>query len=309
MDHIGSMLQDHFEVMDKKFSSYSILNTHLEILWKGARWLEGPVYFGDSRCLLFSDIPNNRILKFDETTGNVSTFLSPSRNSNGQTRDRIGRRVTCEHAGRQVIRTEHDGRETVLSDNYNGHRLNSPNDVVVSSDGAVWFTDPTYGIDGEYEGDKGVTEIGSNNVYRVDPISGKTEVVVDDFVQPNGLAFSPGEEILYIADTGATHIEDGPRHLRRFKVEGKELRGGEVFSVCDRGLYDGFRVDLDGNIWSSAADGVHCITPEGELIGKIKIPETVSNVCFGGPKRNRLYICGATSLYAAYLGTSGLGYF
>jgi gluconolactonase len=308
-EKLDFMLGAHVEARDPAFAKLCLMNAHLERLWQGGRWVEGPVYFGDGRFVLFSDIPNDRITKYDETTGETTVWRAPARNSNGNTRDRQGRLVTCEHGGRRVTRTEHHGRITVLADRCDGKRLNSPNDVVVSSDGAIWFTDPTYGIDGEYEGDAAPSEAGGSHVYRVDPASGAVAIVADDFVQPNGLAFAPDESILYIVDTGATHAEDGPRHIRRFRVDGAKLSGGEVLSTCDRGLYDGIRLDTAGRIWASAADGVHCITPEGALIGKILIPETVSNLAFGGPKRNRLYITGTTSLYAAYVGVQGVSYF
>jgi len=286
-----------------------MVNAHMEKLWTGGRWLEGPVYFADGRYLLFSDIPNDRMMRFDETDGSVSTFRTPCNNTNGHTRDRQGRLISCEHRGRRVSRTEHDGTVTTVADSWNGKRLNSPNDAVVTSDGAIWFTDPSYGIDGDYEGDKADSEIGASNVYRVDPATGEVAIAADDFVKPNGLAFSADEKTLYVADTGATHVDDGPRHIRRFSVDGGRLSGGEVFSVCDAGLYDGFRLDVDGNIWASARDGVHCINPAGELIGKIRVPETVANVCWGRRKRNFLYICGTTSLYGCFVGTQGLSYF
>lgn len=308
-DPLGFLFGAHVESLDPAFTRLCLKNAHLERLWQGARWTEGPVYFGDGRYLLFSDIPNDRIMRYDEASGQTAEFRKPSRNANGQTRDRQGRLVTCEHGGRRVTRTEHDGRIRVLADRYEGKRLNSPNDVVVASDGGVWFTDPTYGIDSDYEGDAARSEIGGSHVYRIDPASGAVEIVADDFVKPNGLAFSADESLLYVSDTGASHEPKGPRHIRRFAVDGKRLSGGEVFSVCDRGLYDGFRIDVRGNIWASAADGVHCLAPDGALIGKILVPETVSNVAFGGPKRNRLYITGTTSLYATYLAVSGLSYF
>ncbi len=219
------ILGGHAEVRDPGFAKLCLSNSHMERLWRGGRWVEGPVYFGDGRFVLFSDIPNDRMMKYDETSGETSVFRSPARNSNGNTRDRQGRLVTCEHGGRRVTRTEYDGRITVLADAYKGKRLNSPNDVVVSSDGAVWFTDPTYGIDGEYEGDAAPSEIGGSHVYRIDPASGEVAIVADDFVKPNGIAFSPDESLLYIVDTGATHVEDGPRHIRRFRVKGSEAEG------------------------------------------------------------------------------------
>lgn len=299
----------HLETIDPAFDKLVLKNTHLDQVWTGSRWAEGPVYFGDGKYLLFSDIPNNRIIRFDETDQAGSVWSNDSGNSNGNTRDRQGRLVTCQHRLRRVVRTEYDGSQTVLADNYQGNRLNSPNDVVVSSDGAVWFTDPTYGIDSDYEGDAAPSEVEGSNVYRIDPKSGEVAIAADDFVKPNGLAFSADEKTLFIADTGATHVENGPRHIRRFAVNDGKLSGGEIFSVSDAGLYDGFRLDVQGNIWSSAADGVHCINPDGKLIGKIHVPETVANVCFGGPKRNRLYITATTSLYMTYVRVSGLPYF
>jgi gluconolactonase len=204
-----------------------------------------------------------------------------------------------------VSRTEFDGARTVLADRCDGKRFNSPNDVVVKSDGSIWFSDPSYGIDSDYEGDASASEIGGNNVYRIDPASGRVRVVASDFVQPNGLAFSPDESLLYIADTGLTHKADGPHHVRRFKVsiDGRSISGGDVFATCAVGLHDGFRADVHGNLWLSAGDGVHCIASDGSLLGKILIPESVANVCFGGPKLNRLFICGTTSLYSVFLNT------
>jgi gluconolactonase len=255
---------------------------------------------------VFSDIPNNRMIRYDECDGHVSVFRHPSNNSNGNTTDREGRLVTCEHHARRVTRTEHDGRITILADRYMGKRFNSPNDVVVKSDGSVWFTDPSYGILIDYEGEKAESEIGRCNVYRIDP-SGEVTIVADDFEKPNGLAFSRDESILYIADTGISHKEGGPKHIRALKVsaDGKSLGASKIFADCTSGLFDGFRVDTDGRIWTSAGDGVHCYLADGALIGKIRIPELVANVCFGGLKRNRLFICGCTSLYSVYLAVTG----
>lgn len=310
IDHMGIHLGGHIERVEVAFGKLCLGNSRLEKLWEGARWAEGPAWFGDGRFLVFSDIPNDRMMRYDETSGVTSVFRSPARNSNGNTRDRQGRLVTCEHHGRRVTRTEYDGSITVLADAWQGKRLNSPNDVVVSSDGAVWFSDPTYGIDGHYEGDFAESEIGAAHVYRIDPASGAVDAVATDMVRPNGLAFSADEQTLFVADTGATHVENGPRHIRRFAVrDGGRLSGGEVFSVCDLGLYDGFRLDTGGRIWASAKDGVHCLAPDGSLLGKILVPETVSNVAFGGRKRNRLFITGTTSLYSTYLGVQGLPYF
>ncbi|MDQ0467233.1 SMP-30/gluconolactonase/LRE family protein [Labrys wisconsinensis] len=301
------MLTKDFEVIDKRFEKLVFGNVHLERLHTGTRWAEGPAYFPAGKYLIWSDIPNNRLMRYDETDGSVSVFLEGSNNQNGHTVDREGRLVACEHRGRCVSRIEPDGSRTVLVSKFGAKRLNSPNDVVVKSDGSLWFTDPTYGIDSEYEGDAAESEIGASYVYRFDPRGKKLTVVADDFVKPNGLAFSPDEKKLYIVDTGATHVENGPRHIRVFDVgaDGVTLTGGKVFATCPVGLYDGLRVDIHGNIWTSAGDGVYCYAPDGTLLGKINVPEVVANVAFGGPKRNRLYICGTTSLYAVYLNTQG----
>lgn len=302
------MLTADFEVRDARFRALVLGNVHVERLHTGCRWTEGPAYFPAGRYLVFSDIPNERMMRFDETDGSVSVFRQPSAFSNGNTCDPQGRLVTCEHGGRRVTRTEHDGSITVLADAFEGKRLNSPNDVVVRSDGSVWFTDPTYGIDSDYEGRAAASEIGASHVYRIAP-DGTVSAVATDFVKPNGLAFSPDERMLYVADTGATHVPDGPRHIRRFAVseDGARLIGGDVFATCELGLFDGFRFDRAGNLWTSAGDGVHVYAPDGALIGKIRIPEVVANLCFGGPRRNRLYICGTTSLYAVYVRTTGVG--
>ena len=295
-----------FEVIEPDFEACFIGHARVERLWTGARWSEGPVWFAAGRYLLWSDIPNNRIMRWDETDGSVSTFRQPSNNTNGHTVDSQGRLVSCEHLARRVTRTEHDGSITVIADQFEGKRLNSPNDVVVKSDGSVWFTDPSYGILMDYEGNRAESEIGACHVYRVGT-DGSISIVADDYYKPNGLAFSPDESLLYIADTGATHDTDGPKHIRRHAVNADgTLSGGEVFAECTNGLFDGFRLDRDGRIWSSAADGVHCYTPDGRLIGKVLIPELVANVCFGGPKLNRLFICGTTSLYSVFLNVNGV---
>lgn len=296
-----------YEVRDPSFSTCLTGHGRVDRLWSGARWCEGPAWFAAGRYLIWSDIPNDRMLRWDETDGSVSTFRSPAMNSNGNTVDRQGRLVTCEHRGRRVSRTEHDGSITILADSHAGKPLNSPNDAVVQSDGSIWFTDPPYGILTDYEGDKSAIEQAANHVFRIDGATGALSVVADDFDKPNGLAFSPDEKRLYIADTGRSHDPDGPAHIRVFDVsEDGTLSGGAVFAECEAGLFDGFRVDQDGRIWTSAGDGVHCYTPDGALIGKILIPEMVANVCFGGPKLNRLFICGTTSLYACYLSVSGV---
>ena len=295
-----------FDIVDPRFEACLIGHARVERLWTGSRWAEGPVWFAAGRYLLWSDIPNNRILRFDDTDGSVSVFRDPSNNSNGHTIDRDGRLVSCEHLSRRVTRTEHDGSITVIAEAFEGKRLNSPNDVVVKSDGSIWFTDPNYGILMDYEGGRADSDIGACHVYCIEPDS-DIRIVADDYVKPNGLAFSPDERLLYIADTGASHDPDGPRHIRRHTVGADgTLSGGEVFATCDAGLFDGFRLDRDGRIWTSAADGVHCFDPDGTLIGKIRIPEIVANVCFGGPKLNRLFICGTTSLYSVFLNVNGV---
>ena len=223
--------------------------------------------------------------------------------------DREGRLVSCEHGGRQVTRTEHDGSVTVLASHYRGKRLNSPNDVVVKSDGSIWFTDPDYGILSDYEGDKSEGEIGACHVYRIDGQSGEIAVAADDFVKPNGLAFSPDESILYIADTSITHDPEGHHHIMAWDVvDGRKLADPRVFAVIEPGISDGFRVDADGNVWTSAGDGVQCYAPDGALIGKIRLPEQCVNLTFGGPKRNRLFIACASSVYAVYVGQRGAQY-
>ena len=299
------------EVLDKRFKKYLMGNTAVERLWTGARWAEGPVWFGDARCLLFSDIPNNRILRWDEATGEMSTYRQPSNYSNGHTRDRQGRLVSCEHGTRRVTRTEYDGTVTVLMDSYQGKPLNAPNDVVVTSDGAVWFTDPGYGILLNYEGFKAEPELPAN-VYRLDPISGKAAVVADDFAKPNGLCFSPDEQQLYIVDTGVTHDEHAPSHIRVFEVTGgKSLKGGREFIDMKPGFADGVRCDRDGNLWSSSGwgdrekNGVIVLTPQGELIGRIHLPEPCANLCFGGRSKNRLFMAGSQSLYSVYIEAQG----
>lgn len=296
------------ELLDPRFGDCIIGHARVERLWTGARWSEGPAWFAAGRYLVWSDIPNNRMLRYDDCNGAVSVFRQPSNNANGNTVDRQGRLVTCEHLTRRVTRTEHDGSITVVADRHQGRRFNSPNDVVVKSDGSIWFTDPPYGILFDYEGGRAESEIGACHLYRADPKSGEVSIVASDFDKPNGLAFSPDESVLYVADTGITHRKDGPKHIRRLEVlpGGRTLGRSAVFADCTAGLFDGFRVDEQGQLWASAADGVHCYDPDGTLIGKIRIPELVSNVCFGGDRLNRLFICGTTSLYAIYLAINGL---
>jgi gluconolactonase len=302
------MLTSALEQLDARFARLVLGNVSLETLYRGCRWSEGPAYFAAGRYLLWSDIPNDRVMRWDETDGSVSVFMQPAMNANGHTVDRQGRLISCEHRGRCVSRIEHDGRRTVLAAFFDGKRLNSPNDVVVKSDGSVWFTDPTYGIDSDYEGDAAPSDIGASHVYRVDPQTGAVTAVITSMSKPNGLAFSPDERSLYVADTGASHASDGPRHIRRFALAADGLAvvdDGPVFAESRVGLFDGLRLDIHGNVWTSAGDGVYCYAPDGSLLGKILVPEVVANVCFGGPKRNRLFICGTTSLYAMYLNTTG----
>ncbi|SEA92915.1 SMP-30/gluconolactonase/LRE family protein [Rubrimonas cliftonensis] len=293
-----------FEVHDPAFASFVLFNAPLKKLAGGFDWTEGPVWFGDAGCLLFSDIPGNRIMRWDEATG-ASVWRQPSNFANGATRDREGRLVTCEHGARRVTRTELDGAITVIADSHLGKPLNSPNDVIVAPDGAIWFTDPHYGIMTDYEGFRAEQELPCN-VYRVDPATGALAAVVTDFACPNGLVLSPDAKRLYISDTGRMHGDD-PTHIRMFEVgdDLATLRGGEVFHVIDPGAADGMRCDEDGNLWSSAADGVHCIAPDGRLLGRILAPEIVSNLCFGGRNRSRLFITGTTSLYAVNLRRRG----
>ena len=303
---ISRLAKPEYEVCDEGFANYIIGNSHLKVLAENCfEWVEGPVWFGDAGCLLFSDIPNNRIHRWTEETG-ISTYRFPSNHTNGHTRDRQGRLVSCEHGTRRVTRTEHDGSITVMADGFDGKRLNSPNDVVVKSDGTIWFTDPHYGIITDYEGYRSEQELPCN-VYRVDPDQGTMEAVATDFQCPNGLAFSPDESRLYVSDTGFAYGPDPIRHIRVFDVvDGRSLGGGEVFHVVNNGVSDGIRLDADGNVWSSAGDGVHCISPQGELLGKILVPETVSNLCFGGRAKNVLYMTGFTSLYSIVLNRRGV---
>ena len=296
-----------FEVLDPRFGALFAPHIRVERLWTGARWCEGPAWFAAGRYLVWSDIPNDRMMRWDETDGSVSVFRAPANNTNGNTVDPEGRLVSCEHLTRRVTRTEHDGSITVLADRVDGKRLNSPNDVVVRSDGSVWFSDPFYGIATDYEGEIQEQEIDGCHVYRIDPDTGRVTQVADDFVQPNGLAFSPDEQTLFVSDTGSSHVPDGPAHIRRFDVDDDlGLSGGEVVATCTAGVFDGFRVDTDGRIWASASDGVHCHDPDGTLLGKIRIPEIVGNLTFGGPRRNRLFICANSSLYSVYVFATGL---
>lgn len=290
-----------FEIVDPRFGQFVLGNAPVKRIATGFDWVEGPVWFGDAGALLFSDIPNNRILRW--TVEGISTYRSPSNYANGHTRDRQGRLISCEHGLRRVTRTEWDGSITVIADGYAGKRLNSPNDVIVGADGAIWFTDPHYGIKTDYEGYRAEQEVPCN-VYRVDP-SGQIEAVITDMACPNGLAFSPDETTLYVADTGRMHEPD-PQHIMAYDMSSGRPRNGRIFHTIAPGCADGIRVDSDGNLWSSAADGVHCISPQGGLMGKILVPELVSNLCFGGRAKHQLFITATTSVYSVILNRKGV---
>ena len=295
-----------YEVLDTDFEKCFISHANIERLWSGARWCEGPAWFAAGRYLVWSDIPNDRMLRWDECSGHVSEFRRSAQNSNGNTVDNQGRLITCEHLSRSVTRTEFDGRVSTVADRLHGKRFNSPNDVVVKSDGSIWFTDPDYGILTDYEGDASQADMDSCDVYRVD-VDGTVTRVIGSMLKPNGLAFSPDENYLYVSDTGASHVPGGPRHIRRFELddEGKSIVADTVLCECNNGLFDGFALDTQHNLWCSAGDGVHCFDRSGRLIGKILLPEIVSNVTFGGPKKNRLFITATTSLYSVYLAVNG----
>ena len=294
--------------LDRRFDKYKIGNAAIERLYTGTRWAEGPAWNAAGRYLVFSDIPADRQMRWLDEDGHVSPLHQPSEYSNGNTFDFEGRLLSCQHGPRRVARYEHDGSVTVIADRWEAKRLNSPNDIVVHPDGGIWFTDPTYGIQGNYEGFQANSEL-PTAVYRADPKTGKLEKVAAEFGQPNGLCFSPDYQKLYIADSGEA------RDIHVFDVAGSTLRNGRVFSKMvtslGSGLADGMRADVDGNLWVGAGwvgpgyDGVHVIAPTGERIGMILLPEICANVCFGGPKRNRLFMAASESLYAVYVGTRG----
>ena len=295
--------------LDPSFKKYHLALSAVERLWTGSRWGEGPVWLGDVGSLLWSDIPNNRVLKWDEATGHVSEWQKPANNANGHTRDRQGRIIACEHAGRRVVRFEYDGSITVLADSFQGKRLNSPNDVVVKSDGSIWFTDPPFGTYAFYEGIKCDAELPHTHVYRIDGQTGAITLVADDINHPNGLAFSPDESILYVIESRSE-----PRHFIAYDVtgSGKKLAKRRVFIACKPGeTPDGFRVDIDGNLWcgwgmNPENDGVRVFNSAGAPIGHIHLPERCANLCFGGRHRNRLLMTAAQSLFSLYVNTQGV---
>ena len=297
------------QVLDASFNQFRLPMASVERLYTGCRWAEGPVWFGDGRYVLWSDIPNDRILKWEEETGAVSVFRKTSWNANGNTRDRQGRLITCEHRGRRVVRTEYDGTLTTLMDGFNGKRLNSPNDVVVHSDGSIWFTDPVFGISGYYEGEKADPEMPAA-VWRIDGQTGQASMVADDIEGPNGLAFSPDESFLYVvASRGHPN-----RLIRAFDVvdSGRRLANNRVFIDAGSGTPDGFRVDVAGNLWcgwgmgTDDLDGVRVFNNAGATIGHIQLPERCANVCFAGRWRNRLVMTASHGLYSVFVNTQGV---
>ena len=294
-------IRTEFETLDPGFAGIGG-DEWVECLWSGGRWTEGPAYFAAGRYLVFSDIPNDRVLRWDETTGSVGVLRQPAGHANGHIVDRQGRLISCEQGRRQLTRTEHDGSVTVLADRLAQGRLNSPNDVVEHSGGSIWYTDPSYGIDSDYEGVAAPSELDGCHVYRVDPSSRRIDVVADDFERPNGLAFSADERTLYIADTRR-------KHIRRFHVDAAhELSGGEEFATCDDGSFDGLRVDDAGRIWAAAGDGLHCFSPAGTLLGKLHLPEVTSNLVFGGCRGNHMFITASSSVYALRVNFAGCHY-
>ena len=301
-------MTDRFDIVDRRFARYVLANASLETLSTGFRWVEGLVWMADAGCLLFQDLPNDRTMRWIEGAG-VSVYRAPSGYANGQTRDREGRLVACSHRDRCLYRTELDGTVTRLVDRHDGRRLNAPNDVVVKSDGSIWFTDPLYGIQKDYEGGRQASEQGPA-LYRLEPWSGRLDVMASDFAGPNGLAFSPDESRLYVVETGDQTRDDPVRLIRVFDVgdDGRSLTGGSTFHAVSPGGADGIRVDEDGNVWSSADDGVHCIDPSGALLGKVLVPKPVATLCFGDRFRSRLFIGASDTLYAIFLDVRGVSF-
>ena len=299
------MTMDGFEIADERFRPYVLPNAPLEVLADGFRWLEGPVWFADHQCLLVSDIPNDRILRWTES-GGISVFRQPSGFANGHTRDCQGRLIGCSHQHRWITRTELDGTTTVLASHYDGKRLNAPNDVVVKSDGTIWFTDPIYGISTDYEGGKQVSELPAS-VYRLNPADKSLTLVAGEFIGPNGLCFSPDERRLYIVESGGQFAADPVHCIRAFDVsaDGASLSKGHVLHKVSPGHSDGIRCDEHGNVWSAAGDGVHCIDPEGRLLGKVLVPFPVANLTFGDRYNSRLFICGSHTLFSIFLNVRG----
>lgn len=299
-------MSDHIVIHDPRFDKLVLANAPLERVHSGMLWAEGPVYFPQGDYFLWSDIPNNQVLQWISGCG-VRVYDSDANNSNGHTRDREGRLISCEHLTRRVTRLEHDGSLTILADSHNGKRLNSPNDVVVKSDGSIWFTDPSYGIISDYEGKIAEQEQDGCHVFRINPDSGETRIVANDFVKPNGLAFSPDESVLYIADSGRSHDPDAPHHIRAFACHGETLSGGAVLIDIEQGVPDGLRIDTDGNIWTSSAIGVECFDRGGAALGAILVPETVANLSFGGRDGRQMVITATTSVYVISVATTGSG--
>ncbi|RKT12133.1 gluconolactonase [Streptomyces sp. 1114.5] len=301
----GSIEFGLYEILDDRFRYCVNGDTRLEKLHGDCRWAEGPLYLPAWRQLIWSDIPNDRLLRWDEATGTVGVLRSPAGHTNGNTLDREGRLISCEQGNRRVTRTEHDGRTTVLADRYRGRRLNSPNDAVVRSDGAIWFSDPDFGITSDYEGHRAESEIGACHVYRIDPRSGEVQLAADGFTGPNGLVLSADEQRLYVSDSREGHIR-----VFDIRADGTLADGG-VFAKGGDGpagriRFDNIRFDCDGRLWAAAfGDGIHCYAPDGTLIGRILVPEPVSNLTFGGPKNNRLFITATTSLYSLVTSMTG----
>lgn len=300
------MAWEGIEVFDSSMGALLLPDSKLVKHCTGCIWAEGPVYFAEGDYLLWSDIPNNRMLRWSDADG-MSVFREPANFTNGHTRDLQGRLVSCEHGGRRISRTEEDGSITVLVDNYQGKKLNSPNDLVVKSDGTIWFTDPPYGILSNHEGYQADSELGANYVFRFDPESKDISIIADDFDKPNGICFSPDESLLYVADTGASHDPNGPHHIRVFDVvDGQSLANGRLFADIEPGLADGFRVDIHGNVFTSSEDSIQVFEPGGHRLGKIMVPEKIANCTFGGPDKNRLFIAASSSIYSIMLNTAGV---